>query len=88
MSEQGYEDLDRKRACQCCGYVAVSHVSPTCPVCYWESDPIQDVDPDYAGGANDISLREARANFARYRVSDPRFKDRVRDPLREEEPVP
>ncbi len=34
-----------------------------CPVCGWEDDDAQARDPDFAGGANRVSLREARANF-------------------------
>jgi len=32
-----------------------------CPVCGWEDDPVQFRDPDRAGGANEMSLNEARA---------------------------
>jgi uncharacterized Zn finger protein (UPF0148 family) len=31
-----------------------------CPVCHWEDDPVQSNEPDYAGGANQMSLNEAR----------------------------
>lgn len=34
-----------------------------CPVCLWEDDPIQKEDPDYEGGANRMSLNQARASF-------------------------
>ena len=32
-----------------------------CFVCEWDSDPAQENDPDYCGGANKCSLNEARA---------------------------
>lgn len=32
-----------------------------CPVCGWEDDPLQRDEPDYSGGANDMSLNEYRA---------------------------
>lgn len=35
-----------------------------CPVCGWENDVVQLEDPDYDGGANDISLNEARRRWA------------------------
>jgi hypothetical protein len=35
-----------------------------CGVCKWEDDPIQNNDPDYSGGANHISLNEAKQAFA------------------------
>lgn len=31
-----------------------------CPVCMWENDGLQNKYPDLAGGANDISLNQAR----------------------------
>ena len=35
-----------------------------CPVCGWEDDGIQRDDPDYAGGANCISLNQMKAAYA------------------------
>lgn len=35
-----------------------------CPVCRWENDGVQYDDPDYAGGANEMSLNEARKAYA------------------------
>lgn len=29
-----------------------------CPVCEWENDGLQMAKPDYAGGANDLSLND------------------------------
>lgn len=34
-----------------------------CPVCGWEDDPIARKDPSFDGGANGISLEEARKRF-------------------------
>mgnify|MGYP000934988302 CR=1 FL=1 len=34
-----------------------------CSNCGWEDDPIQREDPDYAGGANEMSLNEAREAY-------------------------
>jgi hypothetical protein len=31
-----------------------------CPVCCWENDPVQRENPDYEGGANYMSLHQAR----------------------------
>lgn len=36
-----------------------------CDVCFWENDGIQAKNPDYKGGANKMSLNEARAAYAR-----------------------
>ena len=34
-----------------------------CPVCGWEDDGIQRDDPDYDGGANDLSLNQYREKY-------------------------
>ena len=50
-------------SCACCGSNVI-HERGTfeiCPVCNWEDDPAQAGDPDLAGGANELSLNEARA---------------------------
>ncbi|WP_163192914.1 CPCC family cysteine-rich protein [Clostridium thermarum] len=56
-----------KYACPCCGYKTLTEEPPgtfdICRVCFWEDDDIQYYDPDFAGGANGISLREAQKNF-------------------------
>jgi hypothetical protein len=36
-----------------------------CDVCGWENDGLQMAKPDYDGGANALSLNEARAEWAR-----------------------
>lgn len=36
------------------------HQNDVCEVCDWEDDPVQFYDPDYRGGANAMSLNEAR----------------------------
>ena len=34
-----------------------------CPVCGWENDGVQNDMPDYKGGANKMSLNEAREAY-------------------------
>ncbi len=34
-----------------------------CPVCGWEDDPVQEDDPAYSGGANLMSLNEAKTAY-------------------------
>lgn len=75
--------------CPCCGYPTLLEPPPgtyeLCPVCFWEDDGIPFEDPTYRGGANTISLNEARASFAAMGVSDLVFRDDVRGPTAEEE---
>lgn len=49
----------KKRLCPVCGERVLLFFD-VCEVCGWENDPLQYDDPDYAGGANCISLNEAR----------------------------
>lgn len=56
--------------CPCCGkfeFDILNHPDMNvCEVCYWERDTLQDEDLDYDGGANWVSLNEARANYKKY----------------------
>ncbi len=80
------EDNTQKYKCPCCGYYTLTSAGAydICPVCFWEDDPVQEDDPCYAGGANDLSLLECRKNFEIYGACEERFKDRVRKPKPEE----
>jgi cysteine-rich CPCC protein len=78
-------------ACPCCDLLTLTD-PPTgtfaiCPVCRWEDDNVQYEDLDTLSGANAVSLRQARANFQRYGVSDPRRRERARPPRPEERPA-
>ncbi|WP_109583620.1 CPCC family cysteine-rich protein [Cupriavidus plantarum] len=48
--------------CPCCGSLTLDElgVYEICIVCGWEDDPVQSSEPEYAGGANSCSLREAQ----------------------------
>jgi len=53
--------------CPCCGYNTLSEKPPgtydICPICYWEDDPIQFENPNYEGGANQVSLKQGQINY-------------------------
>ncbi len=51
--------------CDCCGSKVIRERAAfeICPVCGWEDDPAQARDPDLKGGANALSLAEARAKW-------------------------
>ncbi len=75
------------RPCPCCDYATIDDEPGSydiCCVCFWEDDPVQATHPDQGGGANIVSLHEARANFAAFRASERRFVDDVRAPTTEE----
>lgn len=44
------------RKCKICGKSEIEHEFQVCKVCGWEDDEIQYENPDYIGGANDMSF--------------------------------
>ena len=57
--------MAEKYKCACCSQYTLEDedFSNICPVCKWEDDRLQNDDPDYAGGANEMSLNEAKAAY-------------------------
>ena len=57
----------KKYKCVCCGNYTINDKPPgtfeICPICFWEDDNVQFDDPDYAGGANNVSLNIAKENY-------------------------
>ena len=53
--------------CPCCGLYQLAF-SPggddICAICKWQDDPVQRKNPDFEGGANDMSLYHAKSLFA------------------------
>lgn len=58
--------------CPCCGIFdhekEMENTFLICPVCDWEDDGVQLNNPDYDGGANTLSLNQAREVFRRNRA--------------------
>lgn len=73
-----------KYTCPCCGYRTLEKEPPgtfqICKICFWEDDNIQLHKPDYKGGSNEISLREAQKNFLAFGASRKRFLNYVKKP--------
>lgn len=57
--------MDQNRKCKCCGKLTINKndLFAICSNCGWESDPIQEKDPSYKGGANRMSLNEAKKAY-------------------------
>lgn len=74
--------------CPCCGFYTLPERAEgnynICPVCFWEDDRLQQEDDDLEGGANKVSLKQARLNYREFGASDERFIDRVREATEEE----
>jgi hypothetical protein len=51
--------------CPCCGQCTLTERGhyDICGHCGWEDDPVQEELPDRGGGANVVSLNEARRNY-------------------------
>jgi hypothetical protein len=57
-----------------------------CPVCYWEDDLEQFENTEKTGGANKVSLNQARLNFKKFGACTESMKIHVRPPRPEEIP--
>ena len=83
------EDNIMKYKCVCCGNITLEHQEPLyyeiCPVCFWENDPIQNNDPDFRGGANEISLNEAILNYKEFGAVSRKYISNVRAPYPDEQ---
>ena len=51
----------KNKKCCCCGNYSLpaDSIYEICPVCGWQDDDIQNDDPDFEGGANEMSLNQA-----------------------------
>lgn len=79
-------------ACPCCRHLTLPERGgfDICPVCFWEDDGQDDPDADAVlGGPNsDLSLTDARHNYAAIGASDARRLPHVRSPRPGEIPPP
>jgi hypothetical protein len=68
--------------CPCCHYLTLDIQPPgsyqICEICFWEDDIEQFNDPQFKGGVNRISLREAQRNFEAFGCCEERLKQYVR----------
>lgn len=73
-----------KYTCPCCGYKTLDEEPPgtyeICSICFWEDEGVQYSDPDYDGGANSPSLRQAQNNFLEFGACEERCIEFIREP--------
>ena len=73
-----------KYTCPCCGYKTLDEEPPgtydICSICFWEDDEVQYDDPEYGGGANIPSLRQAQKNYVLFGACEERHIKFVRKP--------
>lgn len=57
--------MECRRKCPVCGKFEFEEEGcyDICEVCGWEDDPIQANNPDYEGGANKLSLNQAKEEW-------------------------
>lgn len=55
-----------------------------CPVCFGEDDPVQLENENFRGGANHVSLVQARKNSAEFGASEFEMLKYVRKPKKDE----
>lgn len=77
-----------KYNCPCCGHLTMDAPTPgsreICPVCFWQDDKSQFLDPMYEGGANKISLTAAKKNYFLFGACEEAVLSKVRPPLADE----
>jgi hypothetical protein len=63
-------------ACPCCDSLSFSEAGgyEICDICGWEDDPVQEANPMMAGGANKLSLIQAKDFFKLHGWSEPKTK--------------
>jgi len=53
------------RPCACCGQLTIKQDHDICRECYWQSDAVDEANPDDVIGPNRISLNQARLEYER-----------------------
>lgn len=70
---------DRLESCPCCGRRTLGErsINAICPVCWWEDDGQDNDDADAVteGPNHHLSLTQARANYLRHGLADPKRDD-------------
>lgn len=56
-------DESERTECPVCNGYVFKHEFDICPVCMWQHDMVQEEEPTLAGGANKMSLNQAREAF-------------------------
>ena len=61
--------MDKDTTCPCCRSYKFQNINfyEVCPVCKWIDDLVQRNEPDYKGGANELSLNQHRTEWEKKR---------------------
>lgn len=63
-----------EKPCPVCGERIIHFEYDICPICGWELDPVQTDDPDFWGGANNLSLNDFRNLFLELRKENRSYR--------------
>ncbi len=61
------KNITETNICPVCGKAEVEYME-VCPVCEWQNDFVQRKHPDWQGGANNMSLNEAKKAYSEGRA--------------------
>ena len=55
----------KNKRCACCGQESLppNSIFEICPICGWQDDEVQNDEPDFVGGANGMSLNQAKVAY-------------------------
>jgi len=76
----------KKYPCPCCEFDTFEGDNEEailfeyCAICFWQYDPVMHDKSDMTGGANKVSLDEAKVNYQKFGVSEQRFANSLRKP--------
>lgn len=79
-----------KYTCPCCGFKTFSEpngIYEICLVCSWQDDGVMNDNPDYWGGANKVTLRQAQRNYIEFGASEKRFIGKLVRECYEKDPL-
>ncbi len=63
--DDDYDDFPIEHICPVCGQYDFRDIDTydACPVCGWQDDSLQETDPDFWGGANELSLNQYKEQW-------------------------
>ncbi|OFF39821.1 glycosyltransferase [Listeria monocytogenes] len=74
------------KQCLVCENYTIEANYDICEVCYWEYDVVAQEYPDEIIGANNISLKQAKINYAKFCAVEEKYITLVRKPRQDELP--
>lgn len=64
--------------CPICEKYQFNDYFEICPICFWENDDVQNKQPDFSGGANNLSLNEYKKRWNKLTNIMPKLMDKYK----------